>query len=95
MSYEYQAPGYAPGPKPDNYLVWAILSTVLCCLPAGIVSIVYASQVDGKWHSGDFAGAQQSAKNARTWAIVSVCVSLVLIVAYIIFFVAVIARSNP
>nr|WP_286943579.1 CD225/dispanin family protein [Allomuricauda sp.] len=23
-------------PKPDNYLVWAILSTVLCCIVTGI-----------------------------------------------------------
>ena len=26
---------YAPGPEPDNNLVWAILTTVLCCLPEG------------------------------------------------------------
>ncbi len=32
--------------KPDNFLVWAILSTVLCCLPLGIVAIVYANKVD-------------------------------------------------
>ena len=28
------------GPPPDNNLVWAILVTVFCCLPLGIVSIV-------------------------------------------------------
>ena len=34
--------------KPESYLVWAILSTVCCCLPFGVVSIVYASKVDGR-----------------------------------------------
>ncbi|MCD8166876.1 MAG: CD225/dispanin family protein, partial [Bacteroides sp.] len=34
--------------KPDNYLVWAILSTVLCCLPAGVVSIVYSVKVNNE-----------------------------------------------
>ena len=50
--------GAAAGPKPDNYLVWAILSTLFCCLPLGIASIVFAAQVDGKYNSGDYAGAQ-------------------------------------
>ena len=29
--------------RPDNYLVVAILTTICCCMPFGIVSIVYAS----------------------------------------------------
>lgn len=31
----------------QNYLVFAILATILCCLPAGIPAIVYAAQVNG------------------------------------------------
>ena len=37
--------------KPDNFLPWAIVSTVLCCLPFGIVAIVYASKVDTLWYA--------------------------------------------
>ena len=40
-----------------NHLVWAILSTLFCCLPLGIVSIVFAAQVNGKLAAGDVAGA--------------------------------------
>ena len=40
-------------PQVPNNLVWAILSTLFCCLPAGIVSIVYAAQVNGKLAAGD------------------------------------------
>ena len=36
-----------------NHLVWAILTTLFCCLPLGVVSIVYASQVDGRRAAGD------------------------------------------
>ena len=39
--------------KPDNYLIWAILTTILCCLPLGIVAIVYSSKVDTLWSAGD------------------------------------------
>ena len=68
------APHQAP---PPNYLVWAILTTILCCLPFGIVSIVYAAQVNSKWQSGDYEGARLSSKNAKLWAIVALAVGLV------------------
>ena len=51
-----------------NYLVPAILVTIFCCLPAGIVSIVFAAQVNGKVARGDLAGARSSSNNAKTWA---------------------------
>jgi hypothetical protein len=50
--------------------VWAILTTVLCCLPLGIVSIVFSSQVNSKWALGDAAGAQASSAKAKRFAII-------------------------
>jgi len=32
-------PPATPGPYVPNHLVWAILSTLFCCLPLGIVLI--------------------------------------------------------
>jgi hypothetical protein len=51
--------------------VWAILSTVLCCLPFGVASIVFASQVDSKWAAGDYAGARESSEKAKKFAMIS------------------------
>ena len=73
--------GYAgppAGQPPPNYLVWAILCTLLCCMPAGIVSIVYAAQVNSKWQRGDVYGAQESSRKAKTWAWVSFGIGLVV-----------------
>ncbi len=70
--------------KPDNYLVWAILSTILCCLPLGIVAIVYSSKVDGLYNQGDYAGAQEAADNAKKWAMWSAIISIVILVLYFI-----------
>lgn len=53
--------------KPSNYFVPAILSLICCCLPFGIVSVVYASQVDSKWDSGDRDGARKAAGSAKMW----------------------------
>jgi predicted secreted protein len=82
-------PGQPMGSPPPNNLVWAILSTLFCCLPLGIVSIVYAAQVNGKFAAGDVAGAQESANKARQFAIYSAVAGLVVVVLYIIVIVAV------
>jgi hypothetical protein len=79
----YGHEGYG-APAVPNYLVWSILSTLFCCVPAGIVSIVFAAQVNSKLASGDYAGAQQSSKNARTWAIVAVVAGLLSVVPLIL-----------
>jgi hypothetical protein len=58
-------------PEVPNYLAQSILVTIFCCLPAGIVSIVYAAQVNGKLERGDYEGARRVSKAAKTWAWVS------------------------
>jgi hypothetical protein len=40
---------------------------LFCCIPFGIVSIVYASQVDSKFSSGDYDGAQEASSKAKNW----------------------------
>ena len=67
--------GYA-GEKPNNYLVWAILSTILCCLPLGIASIVFASRVNSRWNAGDVAGAREASDKAKKFAIASAVLGL-------------------
>ena len=88
----YQQPGYPQqqpgGAPPSNNLVWAILTTIFCCLPFGVVSIVFAAQVNSKWQSGDYAGAQDSANKAKTWAMVSAGIGIVAIIINIILAVS-------
>ena len=50
--------------KVPNYLIPAIISAI-CCLPLGIVSIIFAAQVNGKVASGDIAGAMNASKKAK------------------------------
>lgn len=71
--------------KPDNFLVWAILATVLCCLPGGIVAILYANKVDPAWNAGNYQEAEEAAKNARMWTFISVGVGIVAAV-FVFFF---------
>ena len=63
--------------KPDNYLVWSILSTVLCCVPLGIVAIVYSTKVDKLWESGNFDEAEASARKAKTWMLIAIACGVI------------------
>lgn len=72
-------------PKPSNYLVWAILSTMFCCLPFGIPSIVYASKVDGLWYAGRYEEAQEAASKARLWFWLSFGFGFISFIIYIIY----------
>ena len=56
------------GHPPPNYLVWAILTTLLLCLPLGVASIVFSTQVNSKWAMGDVAGAQDASAKAKKFA---------------------------
>ena len=94
--WQGQPPGWQGQREPDNYLVWAILCTVLCCLPLGIVSIVYSTKVSGLWAQGRYAEAQAAANNAKKWAIISAIVGAVIAVIAVILYVGLfaIAVSN-
>jgi hypothetical protein len=86
-AYGQPAYGAPQGPPPDNNLVWAILSTVLCCLPLGIVAIIKSTQVSTLWAQGQFAEAQKSAEDAKKFAMWGAIAGVVVILAYVIFFV--------
>jgi hypothetical protein len=88
----FPPPGGGPvpgGAPPDNNLVWAILSTILCCLPLGIVSIIKSTQVSGLWNSGQYAAAQKSADDAKKFAIWGAIIGVVINVLIVIFYVVV------
>lgn len=77
-------------PPPDNHMVWAILSTVLCCLPLGIVAIIKASKVEQLWYQGFHAEAQKAADDAKKWSIYSaVSIGVVLVLYFILMIIIV------
>ena len=81
----FQATGVvipATGTTISNYLVFAILTTVFCCLLTGIPAIIYASQVNTKLQIGDVAGAQAASNNAKMWCWISFGLGLAMCVGY-------------
>ncbi|MDE6272548.1 MAG: CD225/dispanin family protein [Muribaculaceae bacterium] len=66
-----QSSGQLEEKMPSTYLVWSVVMTLLCCLPAGVVAIIYSCQVSSKFYAGDFAGAMRASERAQIWIIIS------------------------
>lgn len=67
-----------PAPKcPPSNLGWAIFSTICCCLPAGVVSIIYAVKVRNKFNAGDFEGAERASETSAWWCIASIVLGII------------------
>ncbi len=79
-------------PPPTN-LVWAILSTLLCCLPLGVVAIVYAAKVEQTFYLGEYEAANRYSSLAAKWSIASAIVAFVGLVIYFIFVFAVVGLN--
>ncbi len=76
----FQGPPHIP-----NYLAPAILSTICCCLPFGIVAIVFAAQVNTKLQAGDTRGAMEASQKARGWCWAAFLSGLVLTILWPVF----------
>lgn len=80
--------------KPDNNLVWAILSTLFCCLPLGVVAIVNASKVDSLWYSGEHDASKEAAANAKKYVKWSAWAGIVLFIIVFVIEVAVLLGEH-
>lgn len=72
-------------PRPNNNLWIGIVSTICCCLPLGILSIIFASKVDSCYNRGEYQEAEKNAKNAKTYGLIGMALGLVGSILYIIF----------
>lgn len=76
--------------KPVNwvpYLILSIISTLCCCLPFGIVGIVFSAKINSAMLAGNLEEAQNNAKMARIWIIVSFAIGLLTWLIYMVLIV--------
>jgi hypothetical protein len=87
MSQEWTPPPSSGAPASvPNYLVPAIIS-LFCCLPLGIVGVIFAAQVNTKVAAGDTAGALDSSKKAKMFSFIAIGLGLAGIICYVLFVV--------
>ena len=76
--------------KPVNwvpYLILSIISTLCCCLPFGVVGIVFSAKINSAMLAGNLEEAQNNAKMARIWIIVSFAICLLTWLIYMVLIV--------
>ena len=76
-------------PKVDTWLWQSILVTLVCCLPLGVVGIVFASQAQSAINVGNVAEAEQKARTAKLMSLIGGGIGLAVLVIYLIFVFAV------
>ena len=103
--------GYgASVPNIPNYLVQAILLTIVCLVLSpftlffpflgvitGIVAIVYGAQVNGKVAGGNYVGARDSSRLARVWTWITfafVVLELLILAAFVLLFILALAAGS-
>ena len=90
-NYNYGQP--MPPVQINTWLAPAILATIFCCVPFGIVSIVFAAKANSAAGVGNYQQAQLNANRAKIWFWVSFGCGLVGEIVYTIFYFTVLAAS--
>lgn len=75
-----------PPMKPNNWLWQSIVATIICCIPFGIVGIVYAAKVDSLYYKGRYGESEQAARKAKMWTIIAFVIGIVYWIVSIILF---------
>lgn len=83
----------AAGAQIPNYLVQSILVTLCCCLPLGIVAIIFAAQVSSKLAQGDIAGAMDSSQKAKMFCWIAFGLGIVVTIVFTIIYGAIFMQA--
>lgn len=78
----YQDPNEMINTTP--YLVFAILSTICCCIPLGIPAIVFASKIGSAQQMGRMEEARNCANKAKIFSIIAAVVGVLYYIIWII-----------
>ena len=73
-----------PQVQPNNYMLFAILTTLFCFIPTGIVALIYASRVDSLWFGQNYGEAYEASRKAKNWCVITACIGALFIIVGII-----------
>ena len=84
MSQEWTPPPSSGAPASvPNYMVPSIIS-LFCCLPLGIVAVIFAARVNGQVQAGDTAGAMDSSRKAKMFSYIGLILGLIWVAIWVV-----------
>lgn len=80
-----------PAPAASSWIpqsiVLPIVVTLCCCLPGGVIALVFTLQANSAGAMGNIQLAEKNAKNAKLCMIVSAIVGVIFAALYLVFMV--------
>jgi hypothetical protein len=67
-----------------NYLPHAILTTILCCLPLGLIGLFFSFRVNWCLAKEDIEGAHAASRRAKLWCTISFIVGALILFIYVL-----------
>ncbi len=77
--YDYDIPARA-----KTWLLESILVTIFCCLPFGIVGMVYAIKVNSLHDQTRYEESKRASINAKKWMLIGLIIGLIFGVIYLV-----------
>ncbi|KAL9985203.1 hypothetical protein ACROYT_G007576 [Oculina patagonica] len=71
---------------PPNHIMLAVLTTIFCMCPCGVMSLCHAVQVNGDYMQGNTAGAYYNSRQAWRWGIASISVGCLIITVALFYY---------
>lgn len=66
-------------PMPSSYLWASILGSVFCCLPLGIVGIIYSTKVSDEYNRGNYEKSEEYSEKALFFSLLSVSIFIIFL----------------
>ena len=80
-------PSAPPAPrdreKINTWLIPSVISTMVCCLPLGIVAIIFSSKCNQAVNNGDWQAARRYSRQAKLWFFISTILGGLATVLYV------------
>ena len=70
--------------KPNNYMPWAILTTLFCHFPTGLWAVYLSYKTDREWDMSLTANAIERAASAKRWTFISLGIGIASLLALLI-----------
>ena len=79
----FRGEDYVESPPP-SLIGWSIAVLLCCCLPGGIVGLIYGSRANSQFAKGNYAEARSAYETGKNWLIGSAIVSGIINIIYLI-----------